>query len=362
MVRVLIVDDSALMRRAISQMLGRDPGIEIVGIAKDGQEGLEKALELKPDMVTLDIEMPRMDGLEALRRIRLEVKPRPAVLMCSSLTTSGSHEALKALRLGAADVIAKDPAVFGREPEDIRRELLAKIHAIAGARTPRSLGAHVPMSAGAAPEPTGRRPRLEERGWDLVAIGSSTGGPPVLETILTALPTELDVPVVVAQHMPAVFTRCLSERLNQACAVRVVHVETDMPLAAGVVHIIVGGRHGKIDRRAGRLWLRIGDEPASALYKPSVDELLRSAGETVRDRGVGVVVTGMGDDGVRGAGVFKGAGGTLLTQKSDTCVIYGMPKAVVEAGLSDAAMTPGEIGMTLAEVRHSGRGTARASA
>ena len=362
MARVLIVDDSALMRRAISQMLGKDERIEIVGTARDGQEGLEKARDLKPDLITLDIEMPRMDGLEALRRIRLEVKPKPAVLMCSSLTTAGSHEALKALRLGAVDVIGKDPAVFGKEPEEVRRELCSKIHAIVGGHKAqaniKALGATVPLDRPAAAEPVDKRVHLDRSRFDVVAIGSSTGGPPVIETVFEALPAVAAAPVVVAQHMPPVFTKCLSERLDQGCAVRVIHVDRDMPLAPGVVHIIVGGKHGHIERTGARLYLRISDEPADAYYKPSVDALLSSAALACGRNALGVVFTGMGDDGARGAQALKGKGGTVITQRSDTCVIYGMPKAVVEAGVSDAAMSPKDIGAALANMGRAARASA----
>lgn len=330
-IRVLVVDDSALMRKMISQMIASDPGLRVVDTARNGADGVDKAKLLRPDVVTLDIEMPVMDGLAALRKIRAECPPPPpAVLMCSSLTSQGSHEALTALRLGAADVIAKEPdAISG--PAGMREELVAKIRAIAGTSRRRLT---------AKPAPAGKAPPPLSPGTRLIVIGSSTGGPPVLEHILTRLPADLPVPVVVAQHMPPLFTRSLAQRLDSLCAMTVVHGEDRQPLHAGTVYILPGGQHGRVLKAGSGLRLEVNFEPAAALYKPSVNELFRSAGEAVGDRAAGVMLTGMGDDGAVGAEALHAAGGLIVAQSAETCVVYGMPKAVAERGLAAASCIP----------------------
>lgn len=349
--RVLVVDDSAFMRRAMSQMLGSDPGLEVIDTAANGREGLDKALALRPDVVTLDIEMPVMDGLTALRRIRAEVSPPPAVLVCSSLTSAGSHEALKALRLGAADVIAKDGSAFSLGIEKIRPELLAKVKAIAAGRF-----ASVAEHAARAPARLDRGHRLDAKACDLVVVGSSTGGPPVLETILSALPADLPVPVVVAQHMPLLFTKSLAERLDQECAITVLHAEPRMTLAPGCAYIAPGGSHTRVLRSPlGRMLIEVSPEPASALYKPSVNELFSSAARALGPRALAVILTGMGDDGMLGAKDLKARNAIVLAQDMPSCVVYGMPKAVAQAGCADASLPPEDLAAMLATLAPSSR-------
>lgn len=364
--RVLVIDDSAFMRKAISQALASDPTIEVVGTACNGQDGLEKAKKLSPDVVTLDIEMPVMDGMAALVRIRAECpEPKPAVLMCSTLTSAGSHEALKALRLGAADVIAKDPQALGSGAEAARGELVAKVRAVGepvarrrsamGAPTPSPtvVRAARPLPARADGAPTVQAPRsidLEGRAFELVVIGSSTGGPPVLETILTALPADFPCPVVVAQHMPFMFTKSMSERLDEMCAVTTVHAEDGMALRAGCVYMIPGGKHGRVKRAGARLAIEVGEEPKSALYRPSANELFASGAGACGPRCLGVMLTGMGDDGVVGARLLHAAGGPIIAQDAESCVVYGMPRAVVDSGLACAAMPPQGIAQVLARL------------
>ena len=338
--RVLIVDDSAFMRKVIAQVLSSDPSIEVVGTARNGQEGVEKVKLLKPDVVTMDIEMPVLDGLAALKKIRLECpEPRPAVLMCSTLTSAGSHEALRALRLGAADVIAKDASFLAGNTTTMQSELIEKIRAISGHRE--SIRAVAKSAASAAQAPTTFR--LGDRPVDLVLIGSSTGGPPVLEKMLTKLPADFPVPVVVAQHMPAMFTKSVAERLDQTCAITVVHGDQEIELHAGTACITQGGRHGRVIRRGGKLWFNIGDEPKSALFKPSVNELFSSASRCGLRGVLGIVLTGMGEDGAIGAKELRASGGVILAQDAASCVVYGMPRAVVENGSAEASMTPGEM-------------------
>lgn len=376
--RVLVVDDSAVMRRAITRIIEDDHGLSLVGVARNGREALERINALHPDVVTLDIEMPEMTGLRALTRMRFDcAEPLPAVIMCSSLTAEGSHDALKALRLGAADVIGKDPGAVGKGDAAFARELRAKIHAIGETRRQQhpSTTSNPPTTAVRAPRPAPSRPAVEhagargsagapgERGHhrrlrldpgtlDLVLVGSSTGGPPALEELLTPLPADLSVPIVIAQHMPALFTRCLTERLDRHSALTVRHADRGIErLLPGVVYLIVGGRHGRIVSARGGGWgLSLGDEPAEALYKPSVDVLFESA-SSVGERALGVVLTGMGEDGVVGAASMARAGGRLVAQSGESCVVYGMPKAIADAGLAEASLAPEAIGRALAALQ-----------
>ncbi|MEM1331205.1 MAG: chemotaxis-specific protein-glutamate methyltransferase CheB [Planctomycetota bacterium] len=347
--RVLIIDDSAMMRRVLRKLIEAGDGFEVVGTANDGREGVEKTISLRPDLVTLDVEMPEMDGIDALRRITKVPSP-PAVLMCSTLTAEGSDTALKALSLGAADVIAKDPDSLSVDAgAEVREQLLKKLKAI-GEGHRRSIAARsVAKKRG---QPAGRRtaplPTLDASKYDLVCIGSSTGGPPALESVLSRIPEGFPLPVVIAQHMPELFTRSLAGRLNDHCGLEVVHAESDTKLEPGMAAVIKGGKHGKVARSAGRLLLRIGDEPADALYRPSVDALLASQAEATGARSLSIVLTGMGEDGSQGALAVSERGGKVISQEATSCVVFGMPRAVEQVGASDVQLTPDEIGEVLA--------------
>ncbi len=354
-IRVLVVDDSAFMRRAMTQMISSEPGLIVIGSAVNGQDGIDQAAKLRPDVVTLDIEMPVMDGLTALRKLRLAGSPPPAVLVCSSLTSAGSHEALKALRLGAADVIAKDSSTFSLGADRIRDDLVAKIKAIASGRSAKE-SEHLAIT----PSRIDRNHRFKRDQFDLLAIGSSTGGPPVLETVLTQLTADTPVPVVVAQHMPVLFTKSLAERLNDMCAMPVLHAEPGMTLEPGFIYIAPGGKHTRVLRKgAGRLSLEVSPEPAAALYKPSVNELFASAAKACGGRSLAVILTGMGDDGLLGAKDLRAKGATIIAQDMQSCVVYGMPKAVSQAGLADGSMPPDDIGRVLSTVCGGGGVSAR---
>lgn len=343
-IRVLIVDDSAFMRRAIQQMIGGDAELEVVGIATNGQEAIVQAVKLKPDVITLDIEMPVMNGLEAIPKLKNATTPPPAILVCSSLTSAGSHEALKALRLGASDVIAKDSSNFSLSIEKIKDDLIAKIKAVAVGKR-----ASIKTHEAAAKGRIDRTHTLQRGAFDLLVIGSSTGGPPVLETILSALPADLSVPVVVAQHMPLMFTKSLAERLDEVSAVSVIHGEQGMPLHPGTVYIGQGGKHVRVNKSlGGKLTLEISPEPAAALYKPAVNELYASAAKASGSRCAAVILTGMGDDGAIGAKDLRAKGALILAQDLESCVVYGMPKAVAQAGLADASLPPADIATILA--------------
>jgi two-component system chemotaxis response regulator CheB len=351
-VRVLVIDDSAFMRKAIALMIDGQSGLSVIDTARNGADGLEKIQKLSPDAVTLDIEMPVMDGLTMLEKLKaLKLPRKPVVLMCSTLTVKGSKESLRALRLGASDFIAKDPAAVGAGADEVKREMVGKLKALLMARARSELrGGSTP----AAPSRAGPVPAtisLAGRRTTLLAIGSSTGGPGVLEEILAALPKDFPAPIVVAQHMPAIFTQSMAERLAEVCAVRVVHGDSDMPLVAGTAYIIVGGRHGRVrSGMAGKPWLEVSEKPTAALYKPSVDELLSSAAKLCGATTVGVVLTGMGEDGKIGASELKQAGGVVIAQDEASSVVYGMPRAVVECGAAAAAMAPAEIARALSGI------------
>lgn len=338
--RVLIVDDSAFMRKAIAQMLASDPQIQVVGTARNGKEGVEMATALRPDVITMDIEMPEMDGLTALQHI-MRACPT-AVLMLSSLTTEGSHAALRALKLGAADVLAKDTSQISLSITNIREDLLSRVHALA--HEGRRRAQRTPVMRPTVQQVPGFRPGK----FDVICIGSSTGGPPVLETILTRLPASLSTPVVVAQHMPEMFTRSLAQHLAEDCNLRVLHVEDHMPLERRTIYIAPGGKNIHLHKLGLARWeMRINREPASTIYWPSVDALLLSAVASMGSRALGVVLTGIGDDGYLGGKELHTRGGTLLTQSAETCVVYGMPKKITENALALASLSPDEIASAL---------------
>lgn len=354
---MLVVDDSLFMRRAISEMISSEPGLEVVAQAKNGQEAVEKAKALLPDVVTLDVEMPVMNGLEALKLIRREARrpgggAPPAVLMCSSLTTEGSHEALAAMRLGAADVIAKDASQFSTTIKEMRDDLVEKIREIAIAARRRAMMPAPRTGVGADEQPT---PSLSATQFDLLVIGSSTGGPPVLETLFAALPAGLPMPIVVAQHMPLMFTKSMAQRLDTQSAVTVAHGEDKMPLLPGTAYILPGGLHGRVVKNAlGKMSLDISPEPKTAVYKPSVNELFSSAAKATGRRTLAIMLTGMGDDGKMGARELKAAGAKQLAQNAATCVVYGMPRAVIEEGMG-TALTPDQIAKALTSLGGAGR-------
>jgi two-component system chemotaxis response regulator CheB len=339
--RVLVTDDSAFMRRAVCTMLSADPDIEVVGTAQNGKVAVDLAKTLKPDVITLDIEMPEMDGLTALRHI-MRTAPTQ-VLMLSSLTTEGSTASLQALKLGAADVLAKDQSNFSMNMSKLQTKLIGLVKALAESNPHR-------VSTTAKPAPPSKGvPSFRSSQFDLVCIGSSTGGPPVLETILGALPATVRPPIVIAQHMPEIFTRSMAERLDNMCALGVVHVDERETIKSGYIYLARGGKHIHIHKlSSGRLEARIGTEPAEAVYRPSVDALFSSAAKATAARTLAVVLTGIGADGLKGGKELHSAGGTIIAQNQGSCVVYGMPKSVTEAGITTASLSPIDIGKSLA--------------
>lgn len=333
MIKVLVVDDSAFMRKAISTMLDKDPGIKVIGTARDGQEGLDMVRKLDPDVVTMDIEMPKMDGLTALRHIMMEA-PRP-VLMVSSLTTEGAEATLKAMELGAVDFIPKQLSKVSLDIIKIEKDLIARVKTVAMRK----------MRHTAAVRPTAKRPVAPVRKpvaakngrpvRDVVAIGVSTGGPPVVQKILSALPADFPASIVIAQHMPAAFTGPFAKRLDGVSKLTVKEAENGDVLKPGHVFVAPGGKHIVLDQKISRVDVVVTPEPSEALYKPSANVLISSVAEAVGRRALGVILTGMGNDGCEGVRDLKGKGGKAIAQSDATCVVYGMPKAIVDENLAD---------------------------
>jgi two-component system chemotaxis response regulator CheB len=332
MIRVVVVDDSPFVRQALGRMLGGAGDIEVVGTAVDGQDGLEKVRALRPDVVTLDVKMPRMGGLEALRRIMQECPT--AVLLLSSLTSDGGEVTLRGLELGAMDFVDKSSVQGHMNLLGLTDELLAKVRALA--TVPRARLGH-PLPA--APEVAAGRSRAGAHHAEVVAIGTSTGGPPALQAIIPRLPDHLAAPLLVVQHMPPGFTRSLAERLDQRSRLRVREAEDGEVLTAGTVLVAPAGRHMKVRRREGQVRIWLDEEPRGALHRPAIDVLMSSVAKVFGRRVLGVLLTGMGADGVEGLRAIRAAGGRTLAESEDSAVIYGMPKAAVEAGVVDQTVT-----------------------
>lgn len=344
-IRVAVVDDSAFMRRAVTQMLRSDPKVDVIATGRNGKDAVEIAKNQKPDVMTLDIEMPEMDGLTALRHIVRQTRTR--VIMLSSLTTEGSVESLRALKLGAADILAKDASMVSANIMDIKGDLLERVTALGHAKpvdhtTPKSASHH-------------DTPPVYRYGqFDAICIGSSTGGPPVVETILSKLPVGFETPIVIAQHMPELFTRSMASRLDDVCPNKVLHVEDRLNVERGHVYIARGGHHLHVKRdHLAHYRVEVSDEPKDHAYRPSVDALFSSAATAMGKRVLGIVLTGIGQDGLKGSKPMVEGGGIVLAQREDTCVVYGMPKAVTEAGIVAARLAPLDIVATLCSMQRS---------
>jgi len=346
-VRVLVVDDSAFMRRIITDILTAG-GCEVVGAARDGQDALNKAAALRPDVVTLDVEMPVLDGYGTLRELMTR-QPLP-VVMVSSLTKAGAEATVRALALGAIDFLAKPSGAISLNMHTVAGELTAKVKAAATA-TPRfrRVVADLPElhreKAVAAAGPLAETKPVPPR--RLVVIGCSTGGPGALHQIMPHLPKELDAAVLVVQHMPAGFTRSLATRLDSISAIRVREAQAGDTLEPGLALIAPGGQHMLL-AEDGRIAL--SEEPPLHGVRPAVDKLLLSVAANWHSPCLGVILTGMGHDGARGMAALKKIGGATIAEDASTCVVYGMPKAVVELGLADAILPVHEIPAAI--VRH----------
>lgn len=350
MIRVLVVDDSTFMRNAITALLEQDSEIKVVGTAKDGLEALKKAEELDADVMTLDVEMPRLDGLGTLQRL-MKATPMP-VLMISSLTESGAESTLKAMEYGALDFIPKN---MSNDRDAFGVELRRKVAALARRKTIIRLKyrrinnipmpAIVPRTQPQQPADYAQTPCHGPR--DLVVIGVSTGGPPVVQKILSALPPDFPACILVAQHMPAAFTGPFAKRLDSVCSINVTEALDGDRLKNGHAYVCPGGKHISIRMRGPLPEVAVTEEPRDALYKPTVNLLMESAGKHMGRRTLGVMLTGMGSDGCEGARVLREKGGCLIAQNEASCVVYGMPKAVVDAKLANQILDADDIAQAI---------------
>jgi two-component system chemotaxis response regulator CheB len=345
-IKVMVVDDSVVVRKIVTDVLSDDPGIEVVGTAVNGRVAVGKLEQLKPDLVTMDIEMPEMNGIEAVRAIRAG-RNRVPIIMFSTLTERGASATLDALSAGANDYVTK-PANVGsvaQSMESVREQLIPKIKALLG-RSTSPVGGRLPAPAALPPRPPAPRRGPRKRPAVLV-IGSSTGGPEALARVLPALPAALPVPVLLVQHMPPVFTRQFAQRLDRLCALRVVEAVDGTPLQPGTVHLAPGDRH-LVVRTTGRgPQTALTQEPPENFCRPAVDPMFRSAVAAYDGAVLGVVLTGMGSDGRAGAGAIRDAGGTVLAQDQATSVVWGMPGAVSQAGYADEVLPLDRIAETI---------------
>jgi two-component system chemotaxis response regulator CheB len=336
-IRVLVVDDSVVVRKIVTDVLSEDPGIEVVGTAVNGRVALAKLDSLKPDLVTMDIEMPEMNGIEAVRAIRAG-RSRVPIIMFSTLTERGAAATLDALSAGANDYVTKPANVgsVGQSMESVREQLIPRIRALTG-RPAQALPGRAAAPAPVLPVPAPRTgPRAKPA---VLVIGSSTGGPEALAKVLPHLPASLPVPVLMVQHMPPVFTRQFAQRLDRLSPLRVVEAVDGTPLLPGTVHLAPGDHHLVIrGDRAGTLRTALTQDPPENFCRPAVDPLFRSAVAAYGGAVLGVVLTGMGSDGRQGAGAIREAGGTVLVQDQATSVVWGMPGAIAQAGYADEVL------------------------
>ena len=343
-IRVLIVDDSPFMRKALERMLVAAEDIQVVGTARDGLDALEKIPQLKPDIVTLDVEMPRMDGLACLKKI-MQDHPLP-VLMVSSLTQEGAQATLEALALGALDFIPKESSLASGSILQIQQDLQEKVRKLA--RSPRfrkpvprpAPPSAMPARPGfPAPAPAAARPApggvIVGGMAELLTIGCSTGGPKALQDLLPALPKGLPVPCLIVQHMPASFTKPFAERLNSICQVDVKEAENGETARPGTIYIAPGGIHMNYRQRGAQAYIELSAEPAESLHRPSVDVMFQSLAQECTKQILAMILTGMGSDGARGMQMLKAKGAHTLAEAEESCVVYGMPKAAFERGCVD---------------------------
>ncbi len=354
-IRVLVADDSAFMRTALTRMIESDPNLRVGATAQTGQEALDKARALKPDVITLDVEMPGMNGLETLEHIMKEC-PTP-VIMVSSLTQEGAEVTLEALNIGAFDYVPKQNSFVSLDIVKIREDLVSKIKAAAESRKkrplPRSLKESAPQRKVLLANP--------KSAATIVALGTSTGGPKALQEMLPLLPEDLNVPVLIVQHMPQGFTGPFAKRLDGICKIAVREAIQEEEIQPGVVYIAPAGQHMTVYRRGtSKAALRLGQTPAGLLHTPSVDVMMNSVAEVFRASTLGVIMTGMGADGAKGMETIKREGGFNLGQDEASCAVYGMPRSAAEAGVLHRVVPLLKIPEQILQIAHY-KGAARAS-
>lgn len=347
----MIVDDSALYRQSLRNLLREMPDVEIVGSAKDGVDALDKIEKLDPDLLTLDVQMPEMDGLELLKELKRR-KLRSKSIMVSSLTSQGAEATTEALMEGAFDFILKP---FGGNSEknrhDLQCQLTSKINAFR-----QSIGQSPVSATGSAERPIPQGHGVAEAtpqaaaACQAVVLGASTGGPSALKKVLPRLPDRLSVPVFVAQHMPPQYTKSLAVRLNDVSVLQVVEAEEGMIAKPGIVVLGAGGQQMRVVKQGNSFQVQLTDDPPENGVRPAVDYLLRSVTQATNGNALAVIMTGMGRDGLESCRQLKQQGGHVMAQNQADCVVYGMPKAVVEAGLAERILPLGKIAPAI--VRH----------
>ncbi|MBV8489299.1 MAG: chemotaxis response regulator protein-glutamate methylesterase [Candidatus Eremiobacteraeota bacterium] len=360
-INVLVVDDTAFIRRAITKILENEPDFRVVATARSGEEAIDKVAQFNPDVVTMDVEMPGIGGLEAVRQI--VAHRRVPIIMVSSLTREGAETTFVALEHGAVDFIAKPDAAYTNINE-VARDLVAKIRTFArrGARplaahdaleraTERAADRAAQRQAAAIVRPPVRHPHPpSHRAYECVAIGTSTGGPVALAHVIPQLPADFPLPILVVQHMPIGFTRPLADRLNAQSKLRVQEAANGMILERGTALVVPSGRQLNLRRSLGEIEVHLVNDDGTSIHVPSVDVMDEQVAEVYGPLGVGVILTGMGQDGVRGLRKLKARGGYVIGQDEATCVVYGMPRAAAVAGLVDRVAPLDEIPHVLTEL------------
>jgi len=349
-VRVLIVDDSGFFRRRLTEIISSDSHLEVVGTAENGRQAIEQAKQLRPDVITMDIEMPEMDGITATRQIMAQSPT--AILMLSTWSTEGAKATLEALEAGAVDFMPKRFSEISNDHDLAQQKLCMQLRYLAtnfrkGITTP-----HTPAAATKAPEITSRRSTTKnDKSIKLVAIGTSTGGPVALQEILTKLPANFPHPILLIQHMPATFTPSFAERLNNQCAIKIKQAENGDVLVAGTAYLAPGGQQMVLKGTKRQLRLELQDSKAEQTYRPCIDITLNSVADLCPDETLAIILTGMGSDGRDGCTKLKRLGASIWSQDEHSSTIYGMPMAIAKAGLADKILSLTDIAKHLAELK-----------
>ena len=325
-VRVLVVDDSAYVRKMMTQMLSRSPFVEVVGTARDGGEALELAQELNPDVITCDLNMPHMDGVAFVRQ---QMKKRPVPIVIISVASPAGEQVLAALEAGAVDFLQKPTALATDRILEVADELIAKVKTAAAAQMSRV------TAVTTMPVPAPRTSPIHARRTDILLIGLSTGGPQALKAVIPRIPASFPIPVAIVLHMPVGYTELYAKKLDEISQLHVIEAREGSAVAAGTVYLAPAGRHLSFRRAGGIVTTHLDVRPLDMPHRPSVDVLFQSAADVYGARTLGVVMTGMGADGRDGAAWIKAKGGQVIAEAEQSCVVYGMPRSVVEAGLSD---------------------------
>lgn len=375
-VRVLVVDDSRFFRRRVTEMLESDARIKVIGTAENGSEAIQKSSRLKPDVITMDIEMPVMNGITATQRI-LATQKIP-ILMFSSLTTEGAQSTLDALEAGAVDYLPKRFEDISNDKEVAKRQLCEKVLAVvkqyrpaarpspssgsaigtkstlqSGRPNQRAVQASTPAAkptAGLSKTPAKTGPVNNKKGqYNFVVIGTSTGGPVALQNVLTKLPADFSKPILLVQHMPGSFTTAFAQRLNNACSIKVKEAQEGDELAPGMAYLAPGGKQMELERKGTKTLIHVRDAKTEQNYKPCVDITFKSVANIEPAKTLAIIMTGMGADGCEGAKSLKRGGATIWAQDEASSVVYGMPAAVAEAGVADYILSLEDIGSNLAQ-------------